>query len=278
MNLALGVLVQFLDVRGAPGNERFRLFHQSLRDYLGDIGRSGRFACPSADTHGAIADTYWHTFDQTAARRAWNNCDTYGLAHLPAHLDAAGAGERLRKLRFDYDWLQTKLDRLGANALLADFNLSRESADDATMRLVRALEQGAHVLAQDPMQLAAQLSGRLMDDEDSNIRALLAQARWLCRRPCLLPVTASLRESGALLRTLTGHTAGVNSVAVTPDGRSVVSASWDHTLKVWDLAHGGYLATFHAGGAPYTCAITPDGRTIVAAGESGRLHFLRLEE
>src|SRR5208283_298636 len=41
--------------------------------------------------------------------------------------------------------------------------------------------------------------------------------------------------SGRELRTLTGHTLGVNAVAVTPDGECVVSASDDHTLKVWDL-------------------------------------------
>ena len=33
----------------------------------------------------------------------------------------------------------------------------------------------------------------------------------------------------------TGHTDGVSGVAVTPDGRRAVSASWDNTLKVWDL-------------------------------------------
>ena len=35
----------------------------------------------------------------------------------------------------------------------------------------------------------------------------------------------------------------VNAVAVTADGRRAVSASWDHTLKVWDLATGAELHT-----------------------------------
>jgi small GTP-binding protein len=35
---------------------------------------------------------------------------------------------------------------------------------------------------------------------------------------------------------LTGHTAAVNAVAITPDGSRAVSASLDDTLRVWDLA------------------------------------------
>ena len=43
------------------------------------------------------------------------------------------------------------------------------------------------------------------------------------------------RES---LRTLEGHTNQVTAVAVTSDGRRAVSASWDKTLRIWDLESG----------------------------------------
>ena len=33
------------------------------------------------------------------------------------------------------------------------------------------------------------------------------------------------------------------AVAVTPDGQRAVSASWDKTLKVWDLESGRELRT-----------------------------------
>jgi WD40 repeat protein len=41
----------------------------------------------------------------------------------------------------------------------------------------------------------------------------------------------------------TGHTAGVSSVNFSPDGKQIVSASWDKNLKLWDLA-GNCLQTF----------------------------------
>jgi WD40 repeat protein len=48
-------------------------------------------------------------------------------------------------------------------------------------------------------------------------------------------------ESGRLLRSLEGHTGGVNAVAVSPDGRFIVSGSDDRTVKVWELESGRLL-------------------------------------
>jgi WD40 repeat protein len=63
---------------------------------------------------------------------------------------------------------------------------------------------------------------------------------------------------------------------LTPYGARAVSASADHTLKVWDLSSGQVIATFSGEGSLDACAIAPDGR-IVAGGTSGRVHILRLE-
>lgn len=77
--------------------------------------------------------------------------------------------------------------------------------------------------------------------------------------------------------TLTGHSSPVRAVAITPNGKQVVSASIDNTLKVWDLESGTEIASFSGDGALFCCAVVPDGVTIVAGEASGRVHFLRLE-
>ena len=53
------------------------------------------------------------------------------------------------------------------------------------------------------------------------------------------------RASGALLRTLEGHTEHVNAVAL--DGDVIVSCSHDKTVKVWDRAWDVSLAVAQLG-------------------------------
>jgi WD40 repeat protein len=59
---------------------------------------------------------------------------------------------------------------------------------------------------------------------------------------------------------------------VTPDGRHVVSASYDRTLKVWDLAT--YTCRFtHRGDAAYL-AVAVTATAILAGDAAGTVWFL----
>ena len=70
----------------------------------------------------------------------------------------------------------------------------------------------------------------------------------------------------ALIRTLQGHTSGVNGCAVSPDGAFIVSASRDKTLKVWDAGSGEARLTLHGHtNGVRGCAVSPDGAFIVSA-------------
>ena len=47
----------------------------------------------------------------------------------------------------------------------------------------------------------------------------------------------------------------VDAIAVFPDGRRVVSASWDNTLKVWDVETGKCLATLEGPSEVVRCGV-----------------------
>ena len=193
--------------------------------------------------------------------------EAYAWRWIGYHLVAAGRGNELRRLLFDFVWLQAKLAATDASALVAD--CARLPEDEPVHRLGQVFSQAAHILVQDLGQLAAQLWGRMADDDD-DIQALLQQAMFHALRPYLCPLTASLRESSAIIRTLAGHMDRVEDVAVTPDGRQAISASGDQTLKVWDLATGAEVRTLQG----HTCfvndlMVTPDGRQAISISDDG---------
>ncbi|NJN10775.1 MAG: hypothetical protein HC815_23415, partial [Richelia sp. RM1_1_1] len=66
---------------------------------------------------------------------------------------------------------------------------------------------------------------------------------------------------------LKGHTSYVNNANFSPDGKTIVTASWDNTAKVWDT-NGKQLAELKGHtSAVYNANFSPDGKTIVTASE-----------
>jgi cytochrome c len=63
---------------------------------------------------------------------------------------------------------------------------------------------------------------------------------------------------------LEGHTAPIVALAASPDGATLASASWDHTVRLWPLAGGAPRVldghTQNVNGV----AFAPDGRTLVS--------------
>jgi WD40 repeat protein len=74
-------------------------------------------------------------------------------------------------------------------------------------------------------------------------------------------------ETGQCLHVLGGHTGEVLAVEVTPDGQKAVSASKDHTLKVWNLESGQRLCNLFWGhrNSVSGVSVTPDGLRAVSA-------------
>jgi WD40 repeat protein len=64
---------------------------------------------------------------------------------------------------------------------------------------------------------------------------------------------------------LSGHTGPVTSVAFSPDGRTIASASDDGTVKLWNPDHKTSLKTLTAGGQVHDVAFSGDGHTLASA-------------
>ncbi|MBE9008546.1 trypsin-like peptidase domain-containing protein [Fortiea sp. LEGE XX443] len=87
-----------------------------------------------------------------------------------------------------------------------------------------------------------------------------------------------------LAKTLTGHSTKVNqygnregrvnSVAISPDGRTLASSSGDATIKIWNLTTGQEIRTLNAHSDSLlfnSVAISPDGRTLAGGSVLGTI-------
>ena len=64
---------------------------------------------------------------------------------------------------------------------------------------------------------------------------------------------------------LKGHTDAVNGAIFSPDGKMVLTTSWDTTARLWDTATGKELHRFRdpTGSVIRRAAFAPDGKIIV---------------
>lgn len=132
-----------------------------------------------------------------------------------------------------------------------------------------ALRLASRFVTVDHTQLAGQFLARIPADSDARLAGLLAAARSPRVPTWLRPLRASLAQSATQL-ILSGHNNSVQALAATPDGRLLVSASWDRTVRVWDLRTGRVVHVLE-GHEQYveSVAVTRDGTRAVSGSVDG---------
>ena len=200
------------------------------------------------------------------------------IFNSPAHFARTTELDKVERILTDYDFIEAKISKLGPRRLVEDYDLvfaknnpsgGKTKGNYSVLSLIRdAISLSAQALSLNPAQTAGQLTARLLSQKKRTIKTLLKQASSAQDKPWLRPLKASLIQAGSpLLRSFEGHSGCVYAIAISPDGRFLVSGADDNTVRIWDFQTEEELHRFES---KYymirTVAITPDSRFIISAG------------
>ncbi len=115
------------------------------------------------------------------------------------------------------------------------------------------------------LKLAAEAKEQFPFDPERGLLLAIEAAR----RDPTAEAAAALRQAlgGAYVKTVfRGHEEAVLNAYLSPDNQILVTSSFDHTARVWDVASGNLIRTLkgHQDGLNYA-AFSPDGQQIVTA-------------
>src|SRR5215469_13108997 len=90
----------------------------------------------------------------------------------------------------------------------------------------------------------------------------------------LMPMSPLSAQEPKLRATLKGHTNCVTAVAFSPDGKTLASASYDGTLRLWEVATGKERAALGEYTGCVGCvAFSPDGKTLASGTIGSPVYF-----
>jgi len=173
------------------------------------------------------------------------------------------AGAEVRKvaaLAPDGNHYATTGDRSWPEAHLVD---SRTGMTTATLLPGEDPDQVWRVSFSPDGKKAATVSRWIHTESGGGPTAIGDKSAWIWEAP-----------GGKLLRELRGHTRQVNSIAFSPNGMFIATASDDGTARVWDAVTGKDLTVLRGHRGWVTAvSFSPDGSRVVTAGSDGTVRI-----
>ena len=151
-------------------------------------------------------------------------------------------------------WELAKLPAAPVAVVEAAAPRNRNAGNESTAGSAGPFVEQPFSAAQDPSE-AVTLA--LAYSPDGRVLAWRAKTRSITLRDA---------ATGAVLKTLSGHTDIVAGLAFSPDGQTLASASYDKTVRLWDVADGREKAVLQ-GHKNWVLAVAyaPDGKTLATA-------------
>lgn len=259
----LRVARPFLLEEEAPWHDHikaYRIYHESLREFI--ITKLGDQTM--REHHAQISRTLaaWPPGEGNAPRRL------YALRHAVTHLLESGNVAAAQLLCVDVPYLERKCSALGVPAVERDLEATaRAISGDAVFNLsaiLAALSAEASSLKDDPTSLPTRLYNRLRCAGWS-AKLIESVLRFPSTKLPPMRLRHRVRMGATQLRSFLEHERPVVACAIKSDGRHLLSASADHTLRFWSIERGECVKVLRGHKDEVSsCALITSGKTAIS--------------
>ncbi|MEL6495817.1 MAG: caspase family protein [Cyanobacteria bacterium J06623_7] len=76
-----------------------------------------------------------------------------------------------------------------------------------------------------------------------------------------------------IVQNLPGHERTIAQIKYSPDGKTIASASWDNSVKLWNADNGELITSLKHADAVNSIAFSPDNQTLVTGAENNKIYI-----